>query len=236
VAAFVVGTLAAAAFPGQQALVAQQAALGTITGRVTLAGTPPKRAQIMMDQDPVCAAKHVEPPLVEDGAVNTNGTLPNVFVFVKDVAGAFTPPPEPVILDQHGCLYEPHVLGVMQGQELRIVSSDATTHNIHPLPRANKEWNQSQPPGAAPLVKKFTRPEIMIPVKCNQHPWMKAYIGVTNNPFYAVTGSEGTFTIQGVPPGEYTLEAWTATFGSQQQKITVRANESTQAEFAFRVQ
>jgi plastocyanin len=223
---------AASPAPSLQASLGQTQT-GIVTGKVRFEGKAPKRAIIKMDQDPVCAAKHAELPLAEDGAVNPDGSLPYVFVYVKDVPGTFAPPAEPVILDQHGCQYEPHVLGVMAGQELRIVSSDATTHNIHPMPKDNREWNQSQPPGAAPLVKKFVHPEIMIPVKCNQHPWMKAYIGVVSNPLYAVTASEGTFTIKGLQPGEYTVEAWTATFGTREQKVTVRANESAMADFTF---
>ena len=148
--------------------------------------------------------------------MNDNGTLPNVFVYVK--AGAenytFAPPADAVTLDQDGCMYKPHVLGIMAGQTLKIVSSDATTHNIHPMPKDNAEWNMSQAPGAAPIEQKFARPEIMVPVKCNQHPWMRAWIGVTSNPFFAVSGSDGTFTIKGLPPGDYTIEAWTATFGN----------------------
>ncbi len=211
-------------------------ATGEITGKALFEGARPKLAEIHMDQDPVCVAKHVEPVHVEDGEVNGNGTLPSVFVYVK--AGAekynFPVPAKPVILDQHACVYEPHVLGTMAGQELRVVSSDATTHNIHPMPKENREWNQSQPPGAPPIIKRFTHPEIMIPVKCNQHPWMRAYIGVVANPFYAVTGGEGAFTLKGLPPGEYVLGAWTATFGAQEQRVVVRANESTEADFTFR--
>src|SRR5207249_10012011 len=94
----------------------------------------------------------------------------------------FSVPAKPVILDQHGCVYEPHVLGVMAGQELRVLSSDATTHNIHPMPKENREWNQSQPPGAPPLIKRFTHPEIMIPVKCNQHPWMRLISALSRIP------------------------------------------------------
>ena len=173
----------------------------------------------MMDQDPVCVQKHSGPVFAEDGEVNDNGTLPNAFVYVK--AGAekytFAPPADPVVLDQDGCMYKPHVLGIMAGQTLKIVSSDATTHNIHPMPKDNREWNMSQAPGAAPIEQKFARPEIMVPVKCNQHPWMRAWIGVTSNPFFAVSGSDGTFTIKGLPPGDYTIEAWTATFGTQEQ-------------------
>lgn len=207
---------------------------GSIEGTIHFEGTPPRRAKLDMGADPVCSAAHSEPVLAEDGAVNDNGTLPDAFVYIRDVPGTFQPPAQPVVLDQRGCMYQPHVLGVMAGQELRIVSDDPTTHNIHPLCKINREWNQSQPPGAPPLDKKFARPEIMIPVHCNQHPWMSAYIGVTSNPFFAVSGTDGTFTIKGVPPGEYTLTTWTATFGTQEQKVTVRAGETAHANFTFK--
>jgi plastocyanin len=213
-----------------------QSTVATVTGKVAFQGAKPKLARIMMDQDPACTQRHTGPVLAEDGAVNDNGTLPNVFVYVK--AGAekysFAAPSQPVELDQDGCVYKPHVLGVMVGQTLSILTKDPTTHNIHPMPKDNREWNMSQAPNAAPLEQKFSRPEIMIPVKCNQHPWMKAYIGVTKHPFYAVTGSDGTFTIKGLPPGEYTIEAWTATFGTQEQKVTVGAKESKTVDFAFK--
>jgi Carboxypeptidase regulatory-like domain len=213
---------------------AQASTGGTIEGTIHFEGTPPKRAKLDMGADPYCAGAHSEPVLAQDGAVNSNGTLPNAFVYIKDVPGTFQPPSQPVVLDQKGCMYVPHVLGLMANQPLRIVSSDPTTHNIHPLCKINREWNQSQPPGAPPLVHKFALPEIMIPVRCNQHPWMSAYIGVTSNPFYAVTGTEGTFTIKDVPPGEYTLTSWTATFGTQEQKVTVRAGETAHANFTFK--
>jgi len=189
-----------------------------------------------MDKDPLCASRHSEPLYAEDGKVNTDGTLPNVFVYVKEGAEKYSSaaPRNPAILDQKGCLFQPHVLGMMVGQELRVLSSDPTTHNVHAMSKENREWNQSQTPGGAPLSKRFTRPEIMIPVNCKQHPWMKAYIGVTRNPFYAVTGNTGTFTLKGLPAGDYTIEAWTATFGTQQQKVTVKPKESTTANFTFR--
>jgi plastocyanin len=216
------------------------ATVGQITGKVMFDGTKPKLARIMMDQDPVCVGKHKTPAYAEDGEVNSNGTLPNVFVYVKEGADkySFQTPSEPVVLDQDGCMYKPHVLGVLTGQELIIVSSDPTTHNIHPMPKDNREWNESQPPGAAPLVKTFARPEVMIPVKCNQHPWMRAYIGVTKNPLYAVTGNDGTFTLKGVPPGDYTLEAWTVMGGgggqTQDQKVAVAAKETKTVNFTFK--
>jgi hypothetical protein len=135
-------------------------------------------------------------------------------------------------------MYKPHVLGIMVGQTLDIVSSDPTTHNIHPMPKNNREWNVSQPPGAAPIEQKFAREEVMIPIECNQHPWMRAYIGVLKSPFYAVTGRDGMYTIKGLPPGDYTVGAWTAIGGgqgqAQEQKITVGAKETKTVDFTFR--
>ncbi|HEV2494939.1 MAG TPA: carboxypeptidase regulatory-like domain-containing protein [Terriglobia bacterium] len=230
------GAAASAAPAGLVAASAPDEGASQITGRVAFQGTKPKLEPIDMSKDPVCEAKHKGPPAYpEDGEVNPNGTLPNVFVYVKAGAtGSWKPPAQPVVLDQRGCVYHPHVLGIMVGQELEVVSSDATTHNVHPMPKHNKEWNQSQPPGAAPLTWRFTRPEVMIPVKCNQHPWMKAYIGVTSNPFYAVSGRDGTYTIRGLPPGEYTIEALTATFGTREQKVSVAAGGTATADFAFK--
>jgi len=213
---------------------------GQVSGKVSFSGTKPKQQKIMMDQDPVCTQKHSGAVFAEDGGVNSDGTLPNVFVYVKSGADKYTfaTPADPVVLDQDGCMYKPHVMGVMVGQTLKIVSSDATTHNIHPMPKDNQEWNMSQTPGAAPIEKKFARPEVMVPVKCNQHPWMRAYIGVTKTPFYAVTGTDGTFTIKGLPPGDYTIEAWTALGGgagqTQDQQVTIGAKESKTADFAFK--
>ena len=229
--------VAASAAPAALSAAPVPDAGGQITGRVAFEGTKPKLEPIDMSKDPVCEARHRQHPAYpEDGEVNANGTLPNVFIYVKSGAAGSpsTPSAPPVILDQRGCVYHPHVLGIMVGQELRVVSSDATTHNVHPMPRQNKEWNQSQPPGAPPLTWRFTRPEVMIPVKCNQHPWMKAYIGVTSNPFYSVSGRDGTYTIRGLPPGEYTVEAWTATFGTQEQKVSVSAGGTATADFAFK--
>jgi hypothetical protein len=191
----------------------------------------------MMDQDPACLVQHGgQTVFAEDGAVNSDGTLANAFVYVK--AGAekypFAPPADPVVLDQAGCMYKPHVLGLMAGQILRIVSSDDTTHNVHPMPKNNREWNMAQAPGAAPIEQKFPHPEIMIPLKCNAHPWMRAWIGVTSNPFFAVSGSDGTFTIKGLPPGDYTLAVWTATFGIQEKEVTLAPKQLKTVDFQFR--
>ncbi len=217
-----------------------QSTVGEVTGKVSFDGTKPKQHVIMMDQDPVCVKAHGGKPVyAEDDAVNGNGTLPNVFVYVKSGAEKYTfaTPSDPAILDQKGCMYTPHVLGVMVDQTLKVVTSDPTTHNIHPMPKDNREWNMSQPAGAAPIEQKFARPEIMVPVKCNQHPWMRAYIGVVKNPFFAVTGEDGTFTIKGLPPGTYTVEAWTAVGGTpqtQDQSVTLGPKETKTVDFSFK--
>lgn len=223
------------AAPAQQGIPIDQATVGEITGNVSFEGAKPKLAIIHMDADPVCVSKHSGPVHAKDGEVNDNGTLPNVFVYVKEGAEkyAFTTPTRPVELDQNGCMYEPHIMGLMAGQDLHVVNDDATTHNIHPIPKNNQEWNESQPPGAAPIDKTFARAEIMIPVKCNQHPWMKSYIGVMKNPFFAVTGSDGAFSIKGIPPGDYTLEAWTATNGTRDLKVTIAPKGTSTANFSF---
>ncbi|MBI1941535.1 MAG: carboxypeptidase regulatory-like domain-containing protein [Acidobacteria bacterium] len=223
--------------PAEQAATPiDQSTVGSIGGKISFEGTKPKLARIMMDQDPVCVEKHSGPVYAEDGMVNDDGTLPNAFVYVKTGAEKynFPTPTGSVELDQDGCLYKPHVLGIMAGQTLQILTKDPTSHNIHPMPKDNREWNLSQPPGGAAIEQKFSRPEIMIPVKCNQHPWMRAYIGVTRHPFFAVTGKDGTFTLKGLPPGEYTIEAWTATFGTQEQKVTVGPSEAKTADFSFK--
>jgi hypothetical protein len=227
-AARIAGSKAA---PATRSAAAQNT--GAVSGKILFQGAPPRRAALDMSADPVCAGEHSEPVLAPDGTVNSNGTLPNVFLYVENVPGNFPPPPA-AELDQTGCMYEPHVLGVMVGQELRIVSKDPTTHNVHFMSKINRPWNQTQEPGSPPLVHKFTRPEIVISVHCNHHPWMSAFLGVTSNPFFAVSSDNGTFTIKGLPPGEYTLHAWTATFGSQEQKITVGAGETATANFRFK--
>jgi hypothetical protein len=222
--------------PATQASSVDPATAASVTGKIMFTGEKPKLRRLMMDQDPVCSQRHPGAAYAEDGEVNPDGTLPNVFVYVKEGAEkySFPIPTEAVELDQDGCMYTPHVLGVQTNQTLRILTKDPTTHNIHPMPKDNREWNVSQPAGAPPIEQKFARPEVMIPVKCNQHPWMRAYIGVTRNPLFAVTGKDGAFKINGVPPGDYTLEAWTATFGTQELKVTLAPKESKSVEFTFK--
>ena len=207
------------------------ATVATISGVVKFDGTAPKPTKIDMSQDPACKGTN-ETETVEV----TNGDLANVFVYVKDGLGNYTfdVPKEPAKLDQQGCRYHPHVLGVMAGQTVEIINSDNTTHNIHPSPKDNREWNESQPPKAAPLDKDFARQEVLIPVKCNQHPWMKMYIGVVKNPFFAVTGKDGKFELKGLPPGTYTIAAVQEKYGEQDQTVTVGPKDSKTADFSFK--
>jgi hypothetical protein len=189
----------------------------------------------MKDADAVCAAKHSGPVQPDAVVVNSNGTLRNVFVYIKSGLEdkKFEVPGSQVELDQDGCIYKPHVLGIQARQELRVVTSDDTTHNIHPLPKVNPEWNLSQSPGTDPIVKTFPRPEMSIAVKCNVHPWMRAYIHVMSHPFYSVSGEDGTFTLQGVPPGDYEIEAIHEQYGATTQKVTLAANGSATTDFGF---
>ncbi len=217
---------------------------GTVTGSIAYNGTPPAPKKIDASADPVCGQNN--PNLMTEETVVNDGKLANVFVYVKEGTTAdgkkigdlnFAVPSEAVTLDQEGCQYKPHVMGLQANQTLRITNSDPTQHNIHPTPRVNPEWNQTQPNGAAPIEKKFARAEVLIPVKCNQHPWMKSYIGVLKHSFYAVTGDDGSFTIKGVPPGTYIIAAWHEKGGAngteKTMQVTVPANGSVTADFAF---
>jgi plastocyanin len=207
------------------------ATAATVSGTVKFEGAPPKPAKIDMSQDPNCKGSNTA-----ENVVTAGSNLANVFVYVKEGLGnrTFAPPSEPVGLDQSGCRYHPHVLGVMAGQTVKIVNSDPTTHNIHPTPKDNREWNESQAPQAPALEKTFAREEIMLPVKCNQHPWMKMYISVTKSPFYAVTGPDGKFEIKGLPPGDYTLAFVHEKLGEQDQKVTLAAKESKTLDASFK--
>jgi plastocyanin len=224
--------LAASAPPRHQSTTASG---GEIAGKIYFQGEKPKLLPLDMRHDPVCVSEHEGTVYAQDGAVNDNGTLPNAFVRIESGTGKLpeTPPKNSVDLTQQGCMYEPHVLGIMVGQPLQVLTLDPTTHNIHVMGVANRDWNVTQQPGSPSVIRRFTKPEVMIPVHCNEHPWMKAYIGVVSNPFYAVTGSDGSFTLKDVPPGEYTVAVWTATFGTQEKKVEVREGETASLDFTF---
>jgi len=207
------------------------ATIATISGTVKFDGPAPKASKIDMSQDPGCKGMNEAETYVVNG-----GDLANVFVYVKDGLGnrTFDVPKDPVVLDQQGCRYHPHVLGVMAGQTVQIKNDDPTTHNIHPTPKDNREWNESQPPSSPAIEKSFAREEVMLPVKCNQHPWMKMYINVVKSPFYAVTGKDGKYEIKGLPPGDYTIAFEHEKLGEQIQKVTVAAKETKTVDQSFK--
>lgn len=209
---------------------------GTITGKILFNGVPPQVRPISMDSTPKCAEQHKEPVLSEDAIVNDNGTLKNAFVWVKSgLPNAKWPMPSRAVqIDQRGCVYQPHVVGVRAGQDVEFLNSDPTNHNIHPMPRSNREWNESQPPMGDKKVKRFDKQEVMVPIKCNVHPWMRVWVGVVDHPFFAVTGTDGTFTLKGLPPGEYTIEVWHERFGVQETKLRVGAKETKTADFTYK--
>jgi hypothetical protein len=213
---------------------------GTITGKTSFTGTAPEPKKIDTSADAVCAQKN--PNAVTEDTVVKDGKVANVFVYIKDGTTAdgkkigdftFDAPTTAANLDQNGCHYKPHVLGVQTNQKISITNSDPTQHNIHPTPKNNPEWNQSQGSGAPPIEKSFAKSEVLIPVKCNQHPWMKAYIGVLKHPFFAVTKEDGTYTIPGVPPGKYTVVAWHEKFGEKNMEVTVPSKGSATADYSF---
>jgi hypothetical protein len=207
---------------------------GGISGTVAFQGATPKLPSLDMTQDPGCPPT----PQPADAVVVNKGKLANVFVYVKEglPQGRFPAPSDVVVLDQKSCRYTPHVMGVMAGQPLKILNSDTANHNIHDLPRNNPEWNESQMPTDPPIVKTFSQAEVMIPVQCNQHPWMRAYVSVLPHPYFAVSGADGAFQIRNLPPGEYTLAAVHEKFGEKTVKVKVAPKESTKADFAFSAQ
>jgi hypothetical protein len=213
---------------------------GSISGKVALNGTAPEPKKIDTSADGVCAQKN--PNAVTEDVVVKDGKVANAFVYIKDGTTAdgkkigdftFDTPTTAVNLDQNGCHYKPHVLGAQTNQKINITNSDPTQHNIHPTPKNNPEWNQSQGSGAPPIEKSFAKSEVLIPVKCNQHPWMKAYIGVLKHPFFAVSKEDGTFSIAGVPPGKYTVVAWHEKFGEKSMEVNVPSGGSATADYSF---
>lgn len=205
-----------------------------VRGVVRFEGTAPRPTHVDMSADPSCARLHPGGANLEDVVTDHGGGLENVIVFVSDgLAGRnFDPPSKPAEIEQKGCLYQPHVVAMQANQKLEVVNDDNTTHNIHPIPANNREWNKSQPPGL-PIEATFAREEVAIPVKCNVHPWMHSYIAVFKHPYFAVTGRNGSFDLGSLPPGTYTIQAWHEKLGTLTQKITV-GGENKPVEFVFK--
>jgi len=207
----------------------------TVTGRITFTGTKPVMPKIDMGEEPKCKAKYQMPPTEQTVVVNPNGTLANVFVYVKSGLSPSYQAPAPsvsVTIDQDGCRYHPHVFGILVGQTLEIKNSDGILHNIKAKGTKNRPFNISQPTNMS-STRTFSTPEVMVPLECNVHGWMHAWLGVLPHPFFGVSGDVGSFSIRGLPPGTYTIEAWHEKYGTQTATVTVTGSETKTADFAF---
>ena len=209
-----------------------------VSGMVKVDGTAPHQKPIDMSKEPTCAAIHKDHPVTTEGVVaGTDGSLANVVVYISEgwSGGDVSSNPDPVF-NQKGCQYQPHVMAVDENQHFKVTNSDQTSHNIHPMPAPggqNHEWNKSQPPGAAPIDSSWPAQEVAIHVKCNIHPWMSGYMVVVKGP-YGISDDKGSYKIDNLPPGNYTLTAWQETYGTQTQKITVAAGKPGMANFTFK--
>ena len=213
------------------------ATVAEISGTIRFTGKKPSATPIDMDQDQDCARMQAKQHRSDEAvSVNSNGTLANVFVYLKTglEGKIFEPKSEAGAIDQQGCWFGPRVVGVQTAQPLRVTNSDPVTHNIHPMAAVNREWNQSQGPGDEAFSRKFAKPEIMIPVKCNIHKWMHASIAVVEHPYFAVSGTDGSFAIANIPPGSYTLAAWQEKFGWQEQTVILAPAAKIKLSFTFK--
>lgn len=219
--------------PADTAPAVDTANAGGVKGVINYSGPDPD-TPIAMNADPTCASLHTTPVDTDKYRVS-GGKLANVFVYVKTgLEGKnFPTPTEKKVLDQQGCQYHPHVFGIQVGQPLSIKNSDATLHNIHGMPKSNQEFNQGQPIQNMEFDHIFDKAEVMVPFKCDVHPWMNAYVGVLPHPYYAVSAEDGTFSIDKLPPGTYTLEAWHEELGTATQQVTVAANQTADVTFDF---
>jgi plastocyanin len=217
------------------------ATAGSVEGTVHLIGKAPERIEIDMAQDPACAmspyGKNLTEGIVTQDSKSKDGKLANVYIYVKDGLGnkVYAAPSAPAVLDQKGCRYVPHVLAAMVGQPIEFRNSDPTMHNVHmqPTVAGNQQFDISQPPNGGTTSHTFAKPELMLPVRCNNHPWMQAFLNVAPNPFFAVTGEDGHFAIHGLPPGTYTLVAVQEQLGQQQAAATVTTHGTATADFSF---
>jgi len=221
--------------PPPNAQRVDSAKAGALTGRILFDGPAPQNPPIKMTADPACLAANRNGAMFETISVSGGG-LDNVFVYVKDGLGNYyvDVPTTVVTLDQQGCRYHPHVLGIRVGQPLEIVNGDTTMHNVHALPKANQEFNASQPIQGMKNTKTFDKPEVMVPFKCDVHGWMSAYVGVLPHPYFAVSAGGGKFELKNLPAGNYTIEAWHEKLGTQTQQVTIGEKETRDISFTYK--
>jgi hypothetical protein len=207
----------------------------TVVGTIFFNGTPPEPFRIDPSADPICETLKAD--LTTDSVVVTDHKLANVVVYVRGEslnAYSFNALSPDVTLEHKGCQYVPHVLGMQTQQTLKIVNSDPTTHSTRATAKNNPDWNQTQPPGAPALEQRFSSPELFVPLKDNHHPWEKAYVGVFSNPFFSVSGTDGSYRVSGLPPGQYTIIAWHEKFGEQTVDLFLAGSEQKNLDFTFK--
>ena len=211
---------------------------GTITGTVSFSGAPPPPTPVNFGAEKQCALVHgTTPPNLEDIVVNSNGTVRDVLIYVTgEVPGQHTAPTEPLVFEQQGCIFVPHVGAVMVGQPVEVRNDDPVLHNVRAQSKLWQSFNIAQPVQGMKTTKVMKKQEIGIPIKCDVHFWMTGYLHVLAHPFFAVTGEEGRFTITSLPPGTYTLEAWHGKLGTQTQRVTVAGGQAAPATFTFKAQ
>jgi plastocyanin len=224
------GLLAATLWPGG-------ALAATVTGTVIFDGKVPTLRPLAMEAEPVCHKMHAGKPVPNEMLVLGSGnSMGNIMVWVSKglPAGKTWPAPKtPVTLDQRGCVYVPHVMGIMVGQQYRILNSDGVLHNVHALPKINPGFNRAMPPTVKEANATFAKPEPIFQIKCDVHPWMSAFVGVFTHPFFSVTGKDGKFTISGLDAGTYEITAWHEKLGTQTASVTVGASETKTQNIKF---
>jgi len=221
--------------PARQATPLDLSTVGTITGAVRFEGTAPEQSVAQLSGWSECAAQHPQGnPLAGDVLVK-DGKLQNAMVSIKDGLGnrVFAVPTEAIAIDQKACMFVPRIIGTQVGQPLKFLNSDAMAHNVHGFAQKAKAWNISLSVKGTSRSVKVDASESMIEVKCDIHPWMRAYLGVFDHPYFVLSGADGSFTLKNVPPGEYTIEAWHERFGTRSQKVTVGERKTKAIEFAF---
>lgn len=220
--------------PDPDAIQVDAATAGTVTGMISFDGQAPEGTPIDMSEEPSCAEQHGEPPMRMPAIVGADGGLANVFVYVKEglPEGSWPAASEPAVLDQVGCRYSPHVLGVRVGQTVELKNSDGLLHNINARPENQRGFNVSQPTNMT-TSRTFSQEEVMIPVQCDVHGWMESYIGVLDHPYFAVTSEDGSFQIANLPAGDYVVEAWHERYGTQTMDVTVAESGEATADFTY---
>jgi hypothetical protein len=222
--------------PPEPTAVVDPSTAGSVIGTVRLEGMPPALRPIDMSAEPACVQANPTPVRPPVTVVGEHGALANAVVYVKAGLGSyhFDTPKDPAVLDQKGCLYQPRVLALMTNQPFEVKNTDPITHNVHPIPRQNRPWNRSIGAGEVAYVTTFSHPELAIPVVCNIHPWMRAYLFVFAHPYFNVTTKSGTFALENLPPGTYTIEAWHERFGTEDVSVTLVPKQSKTITFTFK--